>query len=657
MSVSLDDANPFAQLIAQSGNVQTQLDGVLRKGQAAAPEPRVKDPIIVRGKDEKEGENIGLSVRQPSFSSLLGTDIVTKSGEVVNTGLPDVCEENPVIVFDSVSHSSGDDNSPIGLTVRQPSFVSLEGNNPIPKGSACLSEFQPPIEEVEPNEFDPKVISDDESDPQVLFVKELKAKNERRWKNIGYEPPEDLIPLVRAASQAMMTRDVEGSNSLAPANSQKNLPTVGPMSMTLQPNTLPIMEVDEEAPKAKPAQKGGVRRSGSFGMPLGQKMKGQEMMAEVLGTPASKGDLTEVVDEEEDGDNNGFPPHSRLAKLPPELTGPPVRRLLVTGIVDYDEDLPAIRDRLLVLIEECSDRLWIDETEHLNELLALVSESKQYTRVLGFKGRKDPLKDIETLEELKKKEIKARDEKIKEVEEEMRAAVELIDKEYMEAAQKLDQKYQDPETLSKFAKPSKDLLEMRLVTKRLLKQNRIKEAKRHTVALRKLEAAEEERVTKLVREKYYDDDLKMKEAFAKRRDVIMEKYRQRMREAEKQCNINIQTIERQIKKLEMDVDFQTPVEERKRDWQRTDKLHREREISRWSTAAPSLAGDVPGSFAENGTLAIAAPKMLQRGNDIDILDQMTEEIRAGRSPTRPQVDVMYRQSRNNSTIKPCSKRA
>ena len=57
MSVSLDDANPFAQLIAQSGNVQTQLDDVRRKGQAAAPEPRVKDPIIVRGKEEKEGED------------------------------------------------------------------------------------------------------------------------------------------------------------------------------------------------------------------------------------------------------------------------------------------------------------------------------------------------------------------------------------------------------------------------------------------------------------------------------------------------------------------------------------------------------------------------------------------------------------------------
>lgn len=651
---TLDDSNPFAQLIAQSENVQTKLDSVRRKqGTPAQPEARPKDPVIVRGKEEKEGENIGLSVRQPSFSSLLGSEMVTKSGEVINTNLADVCEENPVIVFDARSHSSTDDNTPIGLTHRQPSFVSLEGSNPIPKGSACLSEFQPPIEEVEPNEFNPKDISDDEDDPQVQFVKELKAKNETRWKNMGYEPPEDLIPLVRAASQAMMTKDVEGSGSLAPANSQNNLPTVGKLSKPIQPNATPIMEVDEERPEkgqSKPAQKGGVKRSGSFGMPLGQKLKSKELMAEVLGTNSSPRDATEIMAEEEDGDMQ-FPPHSHLSELDPELTGPPVRRLLVTGIVDYDEDLPTIRERLGILIEECSDHLWIDETEYLNELLALVNETKREQRVLGFKARKNPLKDIETLHEQKKKEMEARDEKIRGIEEEMKGAIDLVDKEYLETAKSLDEKYQDPETLRRFAKPSKELLEMRVVTKRLLKQNRIKEAKKHTIALRKLEAEEEQRVSKMVREKYYDEDLKMKEAFAKRRDVIMEKYRQRMKEAEKECAVNIQTIERQIKKLEIEVEYQIPADQRKDTWKRTDTVHREREMSRRTTAAPSVVSDAPHSFADNGTLAIEAPKILQRGNDLDILNQMTEEIHAGRSPTRPQVDVMYRQSRNNSTAK------
>lgn len=41
---------------------------------------------------------------------------------------------------------------------------------------------------------------DDDDLPQVHLIKDLKSKNSKRWREIGYEPSEDLIPLVREAS-------------------------------------------------------------------------------------------------------------------------------------------------------------------------------------------------------------------------------------------------------------------------------------------------------------------------------------------------------------------------------------------------------------------------------------------------------------------------
>lgn len=120
-----------------------------------------------------DGIQIGLTLRQPSFSSLCGS-VVTKSGDTIAENPP--IDENPVIVFDQ-SNQTDSVGSP-----GSPSIYSFVTNKEIQFSPT----FTPIIEDTVEEEIP---IPDDINNPHLQVIKRLVDNNQSKWKLIGYEPP------------------------------------------------------------------------------------------------------------------------------------------------------------------------------------------------------------------------------------------------------------------------------------------------------------------------------------------------------------------------------------------------------------------------------------------------------------------------------------
>ena len=219
--------NPMMALLSQHTE-QTELDKLYSK-----PDPQKTEksnpqgPIIVLDDDDDDDDTpIGLTHRQPSFSSLHG-HITMKGGETI-PDLPQVTEE-PDEEGENNGEEDDDEDVPIGLNVRHSSYASLSLGQTIPKGRSkptkakniiSIAEEIPEAEEKK-EDFSKTVAHDnddqeeedfeEDEDPNVIIVKQLKEKNSQKWKEMGYEPPKNLIPLVRAASQNQLS--VHSANS------------------------------------------------------------------------------------------------------------------------------------------------------------------------------------------------------------------------------------------------------------------------------------------------------------------------------------------------------------------------------------------------------------------------------------------------------------
>ena len=110
--------------------------------------------------EEEEDIPITLSIRQPSFSNLRGTPIPKGSSVNFAETIDENCDDDPVIVL-----SEKNANDHIGMNYRQSSFINLQGT-PIPKGGNYIQSAS--MKDINVNNF----------------------HNEQRWKDIGYDPNE-----------------------------------------------------------------------------------------------------------------------------------------------------------------------------------------------------------------------------------------------------------------------------------------------------------------------------------------------------------------------------------------------------------------------------------------------------------------------------------
>ncbi|OHS97949.1 hypothetical protein TRFO_35715 [Tritrichomonas foetus] len=678
MSIACDEANPLIALLAQAGeNTPTPLDNQLKKLTSSPAHVGTSTAATHKNSTKNQkSKNINTKADKPNNSqknqpSGEKAKVSKKIDNIHDEPIKENIESNlteaninslindvdPVIVFDSLSSSTND--GPITLSVRQPSFVSLSNGQVIPKGSGSLAEFTPIIEEAVPNM--PEDIDEIENAelPEIQMVQTLTAKNRKRWGKMGYEPPEDLIPSVRAASQAGVRYNPKNV-PFVPISASENCIEQLKIDNNLHKGIPDIIEEEaddfnNDVENIRNLQK----KAPSEGMRLAEAMRNQsvEMMREIIGeTPEVKEmSLEEIPDEEAEssiqnensqninnddklsGDSKeeeNYELFGHLADLDESLTGPPVYRTLLTGEVHYDEDTKTIGLRLKQISDICANHLWIEECSYVNNLLILVNQTPKNVPRLGFTTRKTSMNDIDRLKEKLNKAEEEAQRNINDVTSYKDKVLEQLDEEYNKRANELDEKYQNEEFLQKFSKPSKELLELRAQATRLLKQNRINEAARITSRIRSLEAEEQRKIDLTVKNKYYMEDRKLKEEFANARQVAIQRWQYDLSRVETLRKERVAILKKRIVKIESIMEEKEILK----------KLEKKPKVPPKQQAYPATLNS---QFTENGVFIVKPPKRLKRENDQAILDGMTQEIINGKNPQNVNVESVFRKTIKN----------
>ena len=616
---------------------------------------------------------------------------------------------NPVIVFDGKSE---DEDSQIGLQVRQPSFVSLHGQI-IPKGSDSLADFSPIIEEIRPlpsEAIDDEAMDDD--DQQVLFVKELKAKNMKRWREMGYEPPSDLIPLVRAASQAMLNRKLltdqpEPPSSALASASQTNF------EIKLNQNEpshemLEAVNEDEEvqpAPTPLKYSKPPRPRSGSFGNKLGQAtMLEEQMMNNILDVDehredanaeeeydfVEEEDIAEEEEEEVEYRVEDYPLPLRLNQIVTEPVNSPVYLSLYEGIIRKENDNPSVKLKLRHLVTLCSNKFWIDETEYVTRVLNNVEYEPPVSPKIVTKER------LNILDQRKQETEEQHAQRMKQIEDEKENLLLQEKKDYQMRSQELDEAFTDEENLSQMAKPSKELLDLRVKAQKALASKRFTEAKRLSKQAQALEEKDTQNAMKNIESKYIDKDSKLKQNAAQKIAVINSKYeyeksrtnamytqqKESLENAKNklfiQENMTLakQNTSKKLKDRFINQDLELEMRDQEieniiqgkgktlsgtqsprtsRSTFNTSKLSDRNDDNNLSKTDASLVSSNSeievAQFFKTGKLSVRAPKLMNRENDLEIIENMSQQISVGRSKKNVNINEATKKSRTPKTKK------
>lgn len=622
--------DPLAALLAEHKHESTVLDQHFKMTQNKQQTMPIKEEA---SEDDEDEAPIGLTYRQPSFSSLHSGDLVVKGGLVVSD-LSEVKEEDPVIVLDD--HAEQED-APIGLGYRQPSFSLLDRNLTAKGGESVhnVRQFAAMAinEEQENGEIADDVFEEDEEedDLQVAIVKELQVRNSKRWEEMGYKPPDNVIELTRAQSHNVFTQ-----------RTLLEQPARSPLLFApevIEEDPTPEPEPEPEPPKFTPTPRH--RRCGSSGMELGEASTSLARMSQALmitpkvtETAAPEEIVEEILEEEEEGfifeeeeeeeeefmleeeeeakdeaeeqndedlveDPALFGNLSLIIREPKDGV---VYKALTTNELNFTmEETEAIKEKLKKYQEICIENIWVDETSYLNELMTTLDLNQQ-NKVTEEMSELEKTK-VEGKQSIAKYDRLIEQEKLK-----LRKAIERMEDEYKQKAADLDEKYQSEEILEKYNQPSQQLLAMREKCREYLRKNRIEEARRERAKIQTQETKEAKQMSAKIRDEYYAADRRLKEDYALERELIQRKFKY------------------QIEKLQ-------------RDKQDAQKKYKERTSA---LAKPVSASRLHTSQEIAAPLKLKLPKPLPRGNDSRVIEAMSQEVARGRHVYEIDIDSAFR---------------
>jgi hypothetical protein len=568
MSLDPDD-NPLLALIA-STPATTVLD---KRGRPSS---------VPSGSDEEAP--IRLQFRQPSFSSL--QEGIGKDGEPIQNVTLD---GDPVVVFSSEQNAEAD--GPIVLKVRQASCSSLVEGNLVWKGNAPPPSLDPVVEEEPRPADDPDLtLSEETTTPQTQLMLQLFKGNQGRWKQMGFEPP-NFQALVRTASQSDFgaPADEPPPQTAAPARPPPGTLNVVPEAIEEAIEDAPetIEEVAEEAPEAI------------------------EAVAE--GAPET--------DEEEEGSDE-IPSTTHLSEIDPAITGPPLRAYLLSGDVN---DVPqgsirTVRRRLREVQQICADELWVEEAAYVNGLIAALDGSKKGQPPVGPR-REHVDRDAAGLAAERACLVAQHEQAVSEQHTKLKEAIAELDAEFQKAAANLDERYASPDTLKRFAHPSKQLLEARVIAQRLLRQDRVQEAARCTKQISQMAQQEQKQAAQRIQRQYEADDRKLKEQFAVRRQVILAKFGQAIEDIENRFEAKIAVADK--RSVEVKERAATNMAD-----------SRSQAASARRIGGETKAAAQPSGVTTSWKLDLSPPKKIRRYQDLQTLGTMTLRLFDGTSPRR-----------------------
>ena len=495
-----------------------------------------------------------------------------KGGETI-PDLPQLTEE-PDEEGDGKHAEEEDGDVPIGLNVRHSSYASLSLGQTIPKGRSkptnakniiSITEEIPEVEEGK-EDFSNTVAHDDsdqeeedeeeDDDPNVIIVKQLKEKNSQRWKEMGYEPPKNLIPLVRAASQNQLSVhsvNSDHSHSTLTSIAEKlpdplsNVPAIieeEPEEIQPTPKTADPMKVPERSAPTPNTRK----RSGSFGMKLGEASSSQALMESIIHeTPntieVGLEDVNEDGEEEDfeeedvfDAEEDDLELYGHLNEIVKEDPGSPLFQALQNGYAEDYDDIPQLRKQLTKYLNICQRNHWDDESDFIKTIINRLPDSKSRTN----------RSEVDAINQAIVDAYDSREREIEDVQAKLDEALSAIDDEYMDEAAELDAYWQDPKTISKYNKPSSELINLRSKLKNagsVLPQREIN-------ALRKQVSALEEKETKAKNQtmtrSYHSADRALKEKYVRKRVLVTKKYENQISTIETTYDQKISLLKSQL---------------------------------------------------------------------------------------------------------------
>jgi hypothetical protein len=245
--------------------------------------------------------------------------------------------------------------------------------------------------------------------------------------------------------------------------------------------------------------------------------------------------------------------------------------------------------------------LWVEETGYINDLLALLSGAER-----GRPPQRPP-EDVDKLMADRAKLVSERNSVVRDLRRQLKEAVADLDREYAEQAAKLDDRYQDPTTISRFGRPSRGLIELRVVAQRLLRENRLHEAARCAGEIADLELEERRQAAIALQKSYETDDQRLKGLFVAKREAACARFGRAMEAKADHFDALIARIDKRVAKAK-------------------DAGNSKAKVSGRRATPREAAGTeraVPEAFATTGRLGLAPPHRMQRDNDLQTLGDMT----------------------------------
>lgn len=413
-----------------------------------------------------------------------------------------------------MKNSALENEQAIPLSFRQPSYTSLHEGDLITKSGNRVSDF---------------TTVDGEENPHVAKFKEMSDKNRERWAKIGYVPPNKFMEF---------------------AKNLNNQPKQNP-------NSIGEMDIGDTVVKTTH------QRCGSFGMELGEAKNKQRISREILNVDDDDNYYEEEEEEESDSalqkndsDDSECKPEmnednsssqseyesnyeeeccelfGRLGIIVKESRESSIYKAIQTGDLSYIKNVQNALRTLRKYREVCIQNLWVEENSYLNEIIS---------------GLERPIEEnIPQINENNnyKKQIQFEKEKLK-------IATEILNRKYQEEVKQLDEKYTSPQILSKFSKPSQTLLKLKENARRLLKENKVDEAKSEIKKVTKLEQKEAKEMTHLLKQTYHNEDKALKEKYIFKLTYIRKKTEIKIRKLEKEMYL----VNQHSENIEMKKEF------------------------------------------------------------------------------------------------------
>lgn len=504
-----------------------------------------------------------------------------------------------------------------------------------------------------------------------------------------------------------MSSDQQNSDNIQPINnsySAENLKEAGENDRSKGAHFAPTSDDHESYNKNDNDNK-------SFGMKLGQiQNKSISLMKEIICLEPTVKEISllqEIPDENEEQQDNSNNDNNandndeetdnspklfgRLEELDEEyqpLLNGIAYQTLLTGTINQSDDLLEIKRKLRTIVDVCINKLWIDETAYINDLIEAINyylsnptnnnnnnsttennsnlTINKSTNISLFRTgfwRENPQKDIEEVYNRMGVKLEKIEKELDNINAKRTEALNILDQQYIEESTNLDERYQNPTFLSTlpFTKPSKELLDLRYKAQKLLKQNKIKEATEIVNKIKIKERTEAAANSQKIKEKYYNDDRRLKEQYATKRHNIELNFDLEVSRLNAKKKKEIQKYENYISKLRRQIDHDSELLNQTQTKNQNEATLNNNSNNNIELNSITNSRHIKPSnfteqnninysfFLESGHFEPKAPKMLNRSNDLAILDKMTEELlnKTASSPRKSNIDKIFRQTKRD----------